>query len=57
MLWSFAKAARDLAAQDVWEAEFKALAGDLGLDAHRLIQGDGIDHVLRWAWSGRNPFQ
>jgi hypothetical protein len=47
LLWSLAKAARDLAAQDVWEAEFKVLAGELSLTAHRRIQDDGIDAKLR----------
>jgi hypothetical protein len=57
LLWSFAKAARDLASQDVWEAEFKLLADELGLTAHRPIQDDGIVHVLQWAWRGWNPFR
>jgi hypothetical protein len=57
LLWGLAKAARDLASQDVWEAEFRLLADELGLTAHRLIQDDGIEHVLRWAWRGRNPFR
>ena len=57
LLWSLAKSARDLASQDVWETEFKLLADELGLTAHRLIQNDGIDHVLRWAWRGWNPFR
>jgi hypothetical protein len=57
LLWSLTKAARDLASQDVWEAEFRALADELGLTAHRLIQDDGIAHVLLWAWRGWNPFR
>jgi hypothetical protein len=57
LLWAFAKAARDLAAQDVWEAEFNALADEFGLTSHRLIQDDGIVHVLLWAWRGWNPFR
>jgi hypothetical protein len=57
LLWVLAKAARDLAAHDVWEAEFRALADELGLTAHRLIQDDGITHVLLWAWRGWNPFR
>jgi hypothetical protein len=57
LLWSLAKSARDLASHDVWEAEFKLLADELGLTAHRLIQDDGIAHVLSWAWRGWNPFR
>jgi hypothetical protein len=57
LFWSFAKAARDLASQDVWENEFNALAAETGLTVHRLIREDGIDHVLQWAWRSRNPFR
>jgi isopentenyldiphosphate isomerase len=57
MLWHVAVAARDLASQDVWAAEFKRLADELGLTAHRKIRRDGIEHVLRWAWLERNPFR
>jgi hypothetical protein len=57
LLWSLAKSARDLAAHDIWEAEFKALADELGLIANRRVQDDGIDHVLRWAWRDMDPFE
>jgi hypothetical protein len=57
LLWSYAKASRDFASEDVWRAQFNALAAELGLTAHRRIKQDGIDHILRWAWRGWNPFR
>jgi hypothetical protein len=57
LLWSFAKSARDLAAHDVWEDAFEALADELGLTAQRHIGRDGIPHVLSWAWRGVDPFE
>jgi hypothetical protein len=55
LLWSFAKAARDLASQDVWMGEFRILADEFDLTAHYRLQD--LDHVLLWAWRGWNPFR
>jgi hypothetical protein len=57
LFWSLARSSRDLAAYDVWRSEFEQVARDVGLTGHRLIQEDGIDHVLSWAWWNRNPFR
>lgn len=62
MFWSVAKAARDLAARDVWGDELVRLAVETGLFAamhKRSYRTSAIDlnHVLQWAWRGRNPWR
>jgi hypothetical protein len=57
-LWAGVVAARDLAATDVIEDEFLALAFASGL-ARDLGQhaADSIRHIIRWGLLGQNPFQ
>jgi hypothetical protein len=57
LFWTFAKAARDLAASDVFETQFHRLADESGLTAAigRHARED-LQHVISWAWRGWNPF-
>jgi hypothetical protein len=70
LLWAAAKTARDLGATDVVHAAFMTVAVDAGLiDEHgRWIGADiaehrrnfgaqDIEHVIRWAVRGWNPFE
>lgn len=56
--WAGCVAARDLAASDVIEAEFMALARTTGIthDLGRHAESD-LRHVIRMALIGYNPFQ
>lgn len=56
-LWAGVIAARDLAATDVIETEFLALARETGLarDLGRHAAED-LQHVIRWASLNQNPF-
>lgn len=56
--WAGCVAARDLAASDVIEAEFLALARATGIaeDLGRHAETD-LRHVIRMALIGGNPFQ
>jgi hypothetical protein len=54
-LWAGVTAARDLAAADMVEREFTALAHEVGL--HLGLHADvDLRHVIRWAMLGMNPF-
>ncbi len=57
LFWTCAKASRDLAALDVFETEFHRIADESGLTAAigRHARED-LQHVIRWAWRGWNPF-
>lgn len=56
--WSAVKAARDLGAGDVVEAEFAQLAAETGLSADLGRHGgETIEHLARWALLKRNPFE
>ena len=70
ILWSAAKKARDLGSRDVVHDEFMALAIEVNLiDQHgrwtgsdvreyvRRFGAEDVDHVLRWALRGWNPFE
>jgi hypothetical protein len=70
LLWSAAKNARDLGTPDVVCDEFVALAIEVNLiDQHgrwigsdvresvRSLGAEAVDHVLRWALRGWNPFE
>jgi hypothetical protein len=56
-LWAAVVAARDLASDDVIEAEFMMVALHTGLvrDLGRHAEED-LKHVIRWALHDRNPF-
>jgi hypothetical protein len=57
-LWAGVAAARGLAATDVIETEFLALARDTGLATQLGRHADSdLRHVIRWAMIGMNPFQ
>jgi hypothetical protein len=58
LFWSYAKAARDLGATDVIQAEFLELARTtcLAADLGRHVDED-LRHVLGWAARGLNPFE
>ena len=58
LFWSAAKAASSCGASDVVTEEFAALADITGLTADLGRHGsEDVEHVLRWAWRGRNPFE
>jgi hypothetical protein len=70
LLWAYAKAARDLAASDVLQDEFVRLAIETGLISEsgrwlpdnvrasvRPYGREDIEHVIRWALHGLNPFE
>jgi hypothetical protein len=58
LFWAYAKAARDLGASDVVEAEFLELARITSLAADLVRHADeDIRHVLHWAALGVNPFE
>jgi hypothetical protein len=70
VLWSAAKAARELAADDVIASDFMALAIDVGLIDHngrwtgqdvresiRRHGAEDVAHVISWALRGWNPFE
>jgi hypothetical protein len=69
-LWAYAKASRDLAAIDVLQDEFMRLAIKAGLitangywvpnDVRTSVRPYGredVEHVIRWALHGLNPFE
>jgi hypothetical protein len=56
-LWAGVVAARDLGASDVVETEFLELARECGL--YRALgrhAATDLQHVIRWAMLGRDPF-
>jgi hypothetical protein len=68
-LWAYAKHSRDLAASDVLHDAFMQLAIDAKLigatgwwlprdvrDSIRRYGREDIDHVIRWALFGQDPF-
>jgi hypothetical protein len=70
LLWAAAKIARDLAAADVVQNEFMALAlraaliddkgrwlGSDVAEHRRAFGAQDVVHVIRWALSGWNPFE
>ena len=70
MLWAYAKHSRELAASDVLHDAFMQLAVDAKLigpngwwlpgdvrDSIRRHGREDIDHVIRWALLGQNPFE
>ena len=55
--WAAAAASIDLAASDVVEADFLALANDSGLATDLGHHRDAdLRHVIEWARLGRDPF-
>ena len=70
ILWAACKKSRDLGSLDVVRDEFMALAIEVNLiDQHgrwtgsdvrenvRRFGAEDVDHVLRWALRGWNPFE
>jgi hypothetical protein len=54
MFWAAVSAARDLAANDIIEADFLQLAADTGLQGD--LGQDTVEHLIRWGLAGRDPF-
>ena len=70
LLWAAAKMARDLGAADVVHTAFMTVAFDAGLidkrgrwtgadvaEHRRNFGAQDIEHVIRWAMRGWNPFE